>query len=749
MARLSKKLITPNGSSCRRWGISLLCALAIIPLASWLSAMLLLDDGRTYLLYLPLAACVALLMIFDWRALPGIALALFLRDFFDLEAKTSLILTLVYLLPLCLAWAGYRFHTRRRATASFGLLYHSFPRLIWLVIILPTLFIIILQMVVESGRLPDYLGLADKNVMTLRTLINYQGIMLGISLCGHLFYMLLRVACKPSYWRVLWQKFTRQRAVDIQVTEFILWASTLVLLVILLCTRSLHDDPADMLLGDYTLTLLLPVMLLGAKRYGYHFITLVWSIALIILFKHYQGFVDNSDLLNHLTFISALMFGFTLCLLLVSASASRERILMRKVSQLALLDPVVGLAYLRAFSRDVKLFPRSVLCFVRVAQMDVLSKNYGMRLRIQFKQQLVFALRPYLQPDEGIYHLPGHDLVLRLNPEGAQDKLEQLQQCIKNFRLIWNGLPVHPNIGLAWCLIYPPVVHLHSLLGELSGIAEVSLVTGELEHKKSEYSQMQADIETKVELLHLIQRALDEDRFVLLAQPINGVRGDTYQEIVPSLLGNDGRSIPDDLFLPVVQEFGLDYQLDIWVIKQALAYIDRQRAQLPSMRIALKISSSTLYRPSFCQEFKLLMTQHQVEPYQILLEMKESCLLQDISYVMKAFRNLRQFGCRIALDGFGKGYTTYDRLKQVEADVIKVDGSFVRHMLTDALDKCVITSICQVARVKRMAVVAEQVDSEEQQEALRQMGVDYMQGEWVGQRQPLSQLLVPETWVNP
>jgi len=735
------KLLSWRELSRHWWGIPLLCALVFINLASYFSPIIFLPEGRTYLMYMPLAVCAALLMVFDWRALPGIAIAMFVRYDMRIGAEMASLLTLISLFCLSVSWAGYRWQAGKRWSASFGLLRLPLPRVFWLVIFLSCLYIFILQIVVELGLLPGYLGMVTREFMTLRTLINLQAMMLGILLSGHLWYLIFRVMRKPRYLRVLRQTMRNQRAPGVKPAELMLWFGLLITMVILLSLEGISEPIAKILLSDYTLTLLLPVLLFGAMRYGYHFITLVWTVALIVLFSHYQGFINVNDFVHNLVFVSALMLVFTICLLLMASISSLQRRLMKKTRSAALLDPVFGLPNLRAFNRDLSRYPRSLLCFIRVSEMDVLSRNYGMQLRIQFKQQLATGLRPFLQEGERVYHLPGYDLVLRLNCDETLEKLDRLQNYVDDFRLIWNGLPLHPNIGLSYCTVYPPVEHLHMLLGELSGIAEVSLTTGKPESNKSDHSQVQKEIKSKVAMLHKIQRALDEDRFVLMAQPIAGIRGDSYHEILLRMQDDEGGLMSPDKFLPVVHEFGLAYQLDIWVLKHTLMFINDNREKLPSVRFAVNFSPSTFCRPSFSSQFKALMAQYQVEPFQIVLEVTESHLLHNVKYADFSMRDLRNYGCRIAIDDFGTGYASYDRLKFIQADILKIDGSFVRNMMNDALDAYIVQSICQVARMKHLSIVAEFVETEEQREALRAQGVDYMQGYLIGMPEPLSQLV--------
>lgn len=100
---------------------------------------------------------------------------------------------------------------------------------------------------------------------------------------------------------------------------------------------------------------------------------------------------------------------------------------------------------------------------------------------------------------------------------------------------------------------------------------------------------------------------------------------------------------------------------------------------------------------------------------------------------------LRAFGCAIAIDDFGTGYANYERLKHLQADIIKIDGCFVRDILTDPLDAIMVKSIVEMAWAKQMSVVAEYVESEPQKARLLELGVNYLQGYLIGKPQPLGE----------
>lgn len=723
----------------RWWGFPLIWGLFLIPFAGWLSPRIMLPEGKVYLLYLPLTACMALLMVYDWRALPGITLAIMLRYGLRLGLESGMLVMLLYLFCLSLCWLGYRSQTQRRWCAAPGVPALVKARLIWLVVLPALLFVFGLKLLVGLAQLPDELGMMSGESSHLLALVNFQALLLGSLSAMPLFYFMLRILNKPGFVLTLWRRFGREMAPNADKKELVLWLSVLGTMVALLCHQAKSASP--LLLGGYGLILLLPVMLYGAMRFGYQFICIIWSATLLVLFFNYPGYTQRENLLLNLAVISSMMVVFTLCIYLMSALNTRQRLSHARAQSASLQDPVIGLPNLRALKRDLAQSPPSTLCFLRVSELDLLTRNYGMQLRIRFKQQLAALLHQVLAPGEGGYHLPGYDLLLRVDAEDSEAKVAEIYRALEKFRLVWNGLPLHPPLGLGFCSVVSDFEHLYLLLGELSSLAEVSLTSGKPESVQNGGHLVQEEVKRKVALLHGVQHSLDNDGFILMAQPIVGLRGDRYHEILLRMRDARGEIISPNDFLPVAHEFGLSYRVDIWVLRNTLKFMDRHRAELPSARFAINLSPSSLCRPMLCHDVNNLLQQNRIEPYQLTLEVTESHLLQDTDYARANLQALREMGCRIALDDFGTGYASYDRLKILPVDMLKIDGGFVRDMLTNSVDFQVIASICKVARMKRLTIVAEYVESMEQLLALKGVGVDYMQGYFIGEPQPLAALL--------
>jgi diguanylate cyclase/phosphodiesterase len=138
-----------------------------------------------------------------------------------------------------------------------------------------------------------------------------------------------------------------------------------------------------------------------------------------------------------------------------------------------------------------------------------------------------------------------------------------------------------------------------------------------------------------------------------------------------------------------------------------------------------------------------LLKKYNIQAWQIIFEITES---QSLSYPEQAMQNMEQLqtlGCRIAIDDFGTGYASYARLKKINADILKIDGSFIKNLLTSSLDHQIVASICHLARMKNMLVVAEYVETEEIRQAAAGLGIDYLQGYFIGKPEPLETLAIP------
>jgi EAL domain-containing protein (putative c-di-GMP-specific phosphodiesterase class I) len=130
-----------------------------------------------------------------------------------------------------------------------------------------------------------------------------------------------------------------------------------------------------------------------------------------------------------------------------------------------------------------------------------------------------------------------------------------------------------------------------------------------------------------------------------------------------------------------------------------------------------------------------------VPPRNICFEVTETVAISHIDDAVTFMTALRNFGCRFSLDDFGAGLSSFGYLKVLPVDYLKIDGSFVREVTTDEISLSMVKAICQIGKTMQLSVVAEFVGDEATQDALRPIGVDYVQGFGVGKPVPVAEIL--------
>ena len=680
------------------------------------------------------------MMFFGLEALPGIVLSLFIRYYPSVGMFETVAGILHFVVPLVLSWGGYRVFAPRRNMTAYGDVRLMAQRIFWQAFCPATLFLVLFQFAVYLGVYESRQSLAGLNPLNIRTLINYQTLLVSGLTGVPLSYLLIRLLRHPRYIKSLLSQIRSEIDKKVTVVELLVWAIALGVLLSLLLIPM--NENSSIFTTNYTLSLLMPVMLWGAMRFGYKLISLIWTPILLVSIHYFYRYIPVNpgyDIQLAITSSSYLVFSFVV--IYMSMLATRQRAANKRSRRLALLDPVVHMPNLRALSRDLAKNPWSALCLLRIPELEILGRNYGVLLRIQYKQQLAQWVNGILQPNELVYHLTGYDLAVRLNAESHQQRIEALDEHIKQFRFVWDGMPLQPQVGVSYCYVRSPVNHLYLVLGELGVVADLSLSSNHPENLQQRGAvHLQRNLKDKVAMMSRLQKALDNDEFTLLVQPVRGMRGDCYHEVLLRMPDINGLLISPDQFLPVAQEFGLSSRVDLWVLEHTLRFLAAHRERLPGQRFAINLAPSTVCRVQFPLEVSRLLAKYAIEPWQLIFEVTECSTFCNAEQAQHILRQLQKMGVRIAIDDFGTGYASYARLKSVDADILKIDGSFIRNIVNNSLDYQIVASICHLARMKKMLVVAEYVETEEIRSAVHALGIDYVQGYLIGRPVPLESL---------
>ena len=237
--------------------------------------------------------------------------------------------------------------------------------------------------------------------------------------------------------------------------------------------------------------------------------------------------------------------------------------------------------------------------------------------------------------------------------------------------------------------------------------------------------------EERVMAIGRVQEALELHEFALFYQPKVDMKSGRVLGLEALLRWDHPQQglIAPLQFLPLIENTGLSARVGDWVLEQALDHLVQWHRAGLDLSVSVNISARHLQEPDFATRLASLLARHS-EPLatHLELEMLETAAHADIEATSSLMARCRAFGVRFALDDFGTGYSTLTYLKRLPVDVLKIDRSFVHHMLDDAHDRAIVEGVIGLARTFGCTVVAEGVESPAQARSLIELGCEIGQG---------------------
>ncbi len=231
-----------------------------------------------------------------------------------------------------------------------------------------------------------------------------------------------------------------------------------------------------------------------------------------------------------------------------------------------------------------------------------------------------------------------------------------------------------------------------------------------------------------------IRDALTHDRLSLASQPIRSLAsgGIERYELLLRMTGDNGELLPAASFIEIAERSGMVQELDRWVVARALELLgERERAGEP-VSLHVNLSGASLTDVSVLEFIERRLDEGDGDPSRCTFEITKSARVDDYETAIGFADRLTEFGCEVAIDDYGAGFSPFHHLKQLPFDVIKIDGSFVREMTRNDADQLTVKAIVEIARGLGKTTIAEFVEDDATERMLREYGVDMAQGFHLG-----------------
>ncbi|MCQ4166248.1 GGDEF/EAL domain-containing response regulator [Tahibacter harae] len=402
----------------------------------------------------------------------------------------------------------------------------------------------------------------------------------------------------------------------------------------------------------------------------------------------------------------------------------------------------------------------SMLLFLDLDRFKYINDTAGHTAGDQLLVDMSRRLSSRLRGSDHLARMGGDEyaVILRnISPERVNAIADDFRRAIVGSPFVYGGKSyrVGVSIGVAVLDQYTPS------RTEAMGNADIALHLAKGHgrnqvHVFAEDTDQRALMDLELGWSARLEEALQLDQFVLCFQPILPLRQIDFEtlpdqhgalwtrhlrrnlqqrafyEALIRLRNPDGSLVAPSAFLPAAERFSLVGEIDRWVIRNALKALRESALQDPPVGISINLSAQSIGQPDLARFITDRLVEYNVDPRAVAFEITETGALNNLDAARNLITELRSFGCRFALDDFGVGFSSFTHLKHLDVDMLKIDGSFTQGLLTDPVDLAVITAITSIAHSIGKITVAEYVDRPEILRALRNCGVDYAQGFYVG-----------------
>ncbi|MCF6147633.1 MAG: EAL domain-containing protein [Candidatus Kuenenia sp.] len=372
---------------------------------------------------------------------------------------------------------------------------------------------------------------------------------------------------------------------------------------------------------------------------------------------------------------------------------------------------------------------------------DTLGHQYGDKLLIK----LANILNERLRQTDILARLGGDEFAVILPHTEEKQAMcisKQLVDLTRNCLMLDGLNPLHITVSIGIAMFPAHGENAETLLANADMAMYRAKEEGRdrgcifsLEHK--------IHIETQYDWKRRITIALEQNNFVLYLQPIVSVKTRKtigYESLLRLTEQNNGL-IPPLKFLNIAERFGLIHEIDRWVITNAIGIMRGLQLNEKNLFLEINLSGKAFSDNELLPLIRKEIDKNSINPAQLIFEITETAIIENMVKAQHFITTLTSIGCHFALDDFGSGFSSFNYLKHLSVDYLKIDGSFVKNLPHNSVDQHLVKGMVEVARGLKKLTVAEFVETKQTFQLLKEIGVDYVQGYYLGKPVPVFEVL--------
>lgn len=456
---------------------------------------------------------------------------------------------------------------------------------------------------------------------------------------------------------------------------------------------------------------------------------------------------------------AAVLVGFLCVTVLVpqllALAIHENRVTAWRMLRRALRDPLTGLPNRTAFEdalRAALAHPgeRPVLiAYLDLDQFKIVNDTLSHAAGDALLKELASVIGSQLPDPSRLYRIGGDEFGLiapGLDNSAASGLLEHVCEAVAGFRFAWGAGLVSTRVSIGYAVVAGETAFDAQLV--MSEVDAACFTAKELGGGRIQRAAPgEHAVHERTDAMQWIMRlneALESDRFELFVQAIqplgSGSDSHHFEVLLRKRNRETGALLPPGEFIAAAERFGLSSRLDRHVVERTLEWLESHPIAAAATRLcSINLSASSLVDAGFARFLAERLARSNFPASRLCFELTETGAVRDLGRAVGFMHEFRRMGCRFALDDFGTGFCSFAYLTKIDAEFLKIDGSFVREAAESELALAIVQSIVRIAQVTGRRTVAEWVESPELMERMRSLGVDYVQGYAVGRPMPIDE----------
>ncbi len=441
---------------------------------------------------------------------------------------------------------------------------------------------------------------------------------------------------------------------------------------------------------------------------------------------------------------------------MVIQDVSHTRRLTRQLSYQASHDLLTGLYNRRKFEEHLEEVLVNVviegrnhsLFYLDLDNFKIVNDTCGHVAGDELLKQLPALFNNVLRSGDIVARLGGDEFGIILEncmlPQ-AVIIADKIRQNIKDYRFVWEDKTFEIGVSIGVVGIDADNSDLAQILSSADIACYAAKDSGRNRvHIFEPSDEMVTERFGQMHWTGRISHALENNRFRLYQQPIIRLSDGQidHHEILIRMLDDNDEIIPPGAFLPAAERYGLMPDIDRWVISEVFKYIARNDPADPvtgtDRVLTINLSGDSINDDSLLDFIQHERTLNNIPLNNVCFEVTETVAISNLAKATDFINELKKYDCQFALDDFGSGLSSFAYLKTLPVNYLKIDGSFVRDISRDEIDRAMVVSIQQVGKAMKLQTIAEHVEDEATLAVLKEIGIDYVQGYHLGRPQAMN-----------